>query len=234
MALTPSVLTSLATVKTELGLAVTTHDTRLERLITAASEMIADVLGRDVSYSGEVVEHVKGYGTALITLERRPVLAIESVVELGTELAATDYELAVDPTTSRSDSGIVRRLSGENALGTWPWTAQRRPDISQDKLPGSEAAAIVVTYSAGFVTPEQAASANWATLNPSAPTRTLPYVLEEACIELVVSLFRAGGKDRNITLEAVGHAQQSWGQGRDAIPASVMALLAPWARIAGA
>lgn len=229
MALEIRALTQLADVKGELGITASTFDARLERLIHVATDLIEDELGRILSYSAAVTEKAKGYGTPFITLERRPVIAIASVDELGTALAAADYELVTDPNTGRGESGLLARKASTTSLGSWPWTASRRPDVEQDKLPGTEDRAITVVYSGGYVTPAQAASGGW-----SGPARSLPHSLEQACIELVVSLYRGAGEDKNVTHEQVGPSGMSWGRGRDAMPEAVRAMIRPYARIAGA
>lgn len=237
MALDARVLTTLQTVKDELGIAAldVTKDSRLERLITVATDLIESECDRVFAFAAAIVEKCRGFGTPQIVVERRPIVSITSIDELGTVLtAATEYEALVDPITRRADSGVIVRKQADYSLRSWPWTASRRPDIEQDKLPGTEAGAITVTYLGGFVTPEQAASAGWAAANPLAPARTLPYDLEQLVVELVVSLYRSSGQDRNVSLETVGDGGQSWGKGRAMIPDDIRAGLAKYARIAGA
>lgn len=236
MALDPRVLTQLATVKAELGIAEAdvSKDARLERFITVATDLIESECGRRFAYEAGIVERVKGFGTPQIVVERAPIVSITSISELGTVLDAASYEALVDPKTRRAESGVILRKGADYSTTSWPWTASRRPDIEQDKLPGSESPSIVVTYLAGYVTPEQAASAGWAAANPLAPVRTLPFDLEQAAIEIVVSLYRGAGVDRNITLEAITDAQQSYGKGRDLIPEAAQRILRGYARIAGA
>lgn len=236
MALELRCLTLLSTIKDELGIAALdlTKDARLERLITVATDLAESECDRVFFYQAGISERCKGYGTPQIVVGRTPVVTITSITELATLLSATEYEAVVEPTTRRADSGVILRKGGDYSLRAWPWTAARRPDIVQDKSPGSEAPGIVVVYAGGFVTPAQAASANWAADNPLAPVRTLPHDLEQAVVELVVSLYRNAGQDRNVSLEAVGDGSQSWGKGRAIIPDDVRTILAKYSRIAGA
>lgn len=236
MALELRCLTTLAVLKDELGIASgdVSKDPLLERHITRATDLAESLCDRVFYYRGAITEKCRGFGTPFLTLETRPVVFITSIDELGSVLVAADYELVLDPRSGRADSGIVVRKASTYATKGWPWTASRRPDIVQDKLPGTEAAGITVVYGGGFVTPEQAASANWAANNPLAPIRSLPHDLEAAVLEIAIALYRGRGVDKNLTLEAVTDAQQSWGQGHSLIPAAAAAILAGYTRIAGA
>lgn len=226
MALDLRALTQLQTVKDELGITDESKDGRLERLIHVATDLAEGECGRVFFYEAAITEKVASSGSPHIVVGKVPIVSITSITELGTALTSDDYEALVDSSTRRADSGIIVRKAGETALGQWPWTAARRPDIVQDKLPGTESRGITVVYAGGFVTPEQAASDGWA-----GPARSLPYDLEQAIIELVVSLYRSAGQDRNVSLEQVTDAQQSWGRGRDLIPDSVLRVLHRYRRI---
>lgn len=228
MALETRALTRLTTVKDELGITDSSKDARLERMIHAATDLAESECGRVFVYGASITEKVRGFGTPQVVVARTPIVTITSVTELGTLLTASDYESLVDQQSGRADSGIILRKGGTTVLGQWPWTAMRRPDIVQDLQPGTEALGITVVYAGGFVTPEQAAQSG------GSLTRSLPYDLEQAAIEIVVSLFRQAGEDRNVTLEAVTDAQQSWGRGRDLVPEAARSLLSRYRRIAGA
>jgi len=73
-------------------------------------------------------------------------------------------------------------------------------------------AEIRVVYDSGWVTPEQVR------LTPTL-TRTLPFDVERACIDLVVHLFRTRGEDKAITGESVGKATVAYD--RSGLPVSI-------------
>lgn len=216
-------LTLPATVATELGGDVVAGDARLPRLIAAASGAILRHLGRpQLHYTAAFEERLPGHGRPRLVLGLTPVLEVTSVVIDGVTLAAADYEI------EDADAGLLFRLAG------WPWTGVFRgglpPQLDRDA--GSERAAIVATYEGGWVTPAQATSEAWA-----GPVRSLPYDLEEACVQTVVGLYRRGGLDPSIASEALGDYSVSFrspnlaaGAG-GVIPESALALLAPYRRL---
>lgn len=221
-------LTLPATVATELGGDVVSGDARLPRLISVASGAILRHLGRpQLHYSAAYAESLPGHGRPRLVLGLTPVLDVASVVVDGVTLSADDYEL------EDADAGLLFRLAG------WPWTGVYRgglpPQLDRDA--GSERAAIVVTYEGGWVSPAQAATVGWA-----GPARSLPYDLEEACVQTVVGLYRRGGLDPNVASEALGDYSVSYrapnaivgvGVGVGGIiPDSAVVMLAPYRRLA--
>lgn len=217
-------LTLPATVAAELGGDVVAGDSRLPRLIAAASGAILRHLGRpQLHYAAAYTESLPGHGRQRLVLGLTPVLDVTSVVIDGVTLSADDYEL------EDADAGLLYRLA------CWPWTGVYRgglpPQLDRDA--GSERAVIVVTYEGGWVTPAQATGAGW-----TGPVRSLPYDLEEACVQTVVGLYRRGGLDPSIASESLGDYSVSFrapnlaaGSG-GVIPESALALLAPYRRLA--
>lgn len=102
-------LTTLATVKAELGITNGTSDADLARFITQMSHAAATYCNR-VFAKETVVDYFRPQNecrsTDKLLLSRFPVGTITSVVEDGTTLDAADYE--VDPTT-----GFLWRLSDD-------------------------------------------------------------------------------------------------------------------------
>lgn len=122
-------LTDVQSVQAELGLEGTTEAGYLRGQIASASAAISSWCGR--VFAQETVREVfrpEGCLSSL-TLARCPVTNIASVVEDGTTLASTDYELD-------AASGILWRLSSDERA---PWRARK----------------ITVQYTAGFLLPEQ-------------------------------------------------------------------------------
>ena len=217
-------LTTAQTVADELGVGV--GELRLPRLISAASEAIRRYLNRPrVHYSAAFVEVVTPHlATPRLVLGLCPVGAIASVVLAdGTVVTASDYSV------EDSDAGFLYRSTG------WTWSGLLRAGLLYaDPAVGTEKPAITVTYAGGWVTPVQAVSAGWV-----GPARSLPYDLEEACVQTVVSLYRKGGADQTIASEALGDYSVSYrtpniGVGAGGImPDSVLAILDSYRRPLG-
>lgn len=205
-------LTIAATVAAELG--VSAADLRLPRLISAASDAICRHLNRpSVHNQAGYVETVPGHGRPRLLLSLTPVLSVASIVMPdGSTLGASEYSI------EDADLGILRRDAG------WPSTALILPGmVQQDPVPGTEKRSIVVTYTGGWVTPFQGG------------TRTLPYDLEEACVQTVVDWYRRGPDSRAIANEALGDYSVSYFAtlASSAIPVPALELLAPYRRPKG-
>ena len=122
-------LTTVAAVRTQLGLTDNSETENLARWISQASDTIAKFCNRifaeeTVAETFRLRRREDG-----ICLTRFPASAIVSVVENATTLAATDYELASD-----GGGGVLNRLRNDRE-GEWP--------IGK----------IVVTYTAGYALP---------------------------------------------------------------------------------
>lgn len=187
MALEANALTTLATVKEELGISTTQWDAQLERRINVASDAIQTYLGRPLERATVTSERVKGYGDQRILLLRTPVVSITSIIYGGATIDAAGYYI------ENADAGIVFRSSG------WEWTAIERTDsILQEKQPGTEEGLLLVTYVGGWQTPAQGG------------TRTLPFDIEQACVDTVVQGWRNKGKYQNLQNETELQADASW------------------------
>lgn len=212
-------LTTLAAVNAELSLTADggAVDNMIERFINGASERITKWCGREFIRTDSIEEKVKGKGTNVIRLSRRPILAIDSIVISDSTVDADDYFI------EDADAGKVYRAAG------WPNTAQRAPGISQPLVPGTEdASQIVVTYDGGYITPAQAATAGaWVTAGLFAgQARTLPWDIEDACIRLVASRWRKRGTDASIEQASGQNSSHSFQA--EHMPRDVMAMLNPY------
>jgi hypothetical protein len=216
MALTANALTTIASAKTELGIADNdaSKDTLLERWISEASGAIERRLGRKLRRV-ELTEKLAGSGGPELLLSRTPVVAVTKVVLDGAELAAGDYELE-DP-----EAGILSREAG------WPASGDACIGIARTPIPGTGARNVAVTYEGGYVLPNDAGE------------RTLPPDLERGCLETVKALFHALGRDPNVTSEqlgdySVGFAGTNAAIGRGAggiIPDNVLPLIDAYQRL---
>jgi hypothetical protein len=162
MAVRDQDLTTLAALKTALGLTEPSHDAELERLIAVATDRIEDYCGRRFS-AGTIVEDLAGHGTYLEPLARVPVVQVLSVAYEGGVLPVTSYEV------QSAEGGLLR------ALGGFVWTAGGEQQGYQIQgQPGSERRLYRVTYDAGYVTPEQSAQMiGTPTLTFSASAKTI-------------------------------------------------------------
>ncbi len=121
-------LTTLATVKDEIGITDDAADARLLRWIDEASERIETYLGR-VLASETVRETFRLTGApGCLGLARRPVTAIASIEVDGVTLASDQYE--IDAT-----AGLLHPISGGRRV--W-WCG----------------CTVIITYTAGYVSVE--------------------------------------------------------------------------------
>lgn len=212
-------LTLAATAAEALG--VSPSDPKLPRLIGAASEAMAAYIGRRLHYGAAHVERLAGYVNQVrLYLGVTPVLTVAQVVlpdgSVLTE-AADDFAL--------EDGTVLYRAAG------WPFTGLVRAGLLYD-MPavGTEKRGIVATYAGGWVTPAQAATPGW-----SGPVRSLPYELEEACLQTVASLFAKQGADQTISSESLGAYSVSYRPnvipGGGLIPDAVMPTLDRYRRL---
>lgn len=214
MALPASALTTLATVLDELGLATDggVQDARLERYIRAASAFVARKCSRAFERVDGIVEDRAGFGLTRLYLDRTPILTVTTLKVNDVALAVTDYELR----NAGDERSHLFRSSG------WVWSAARYPGITQSPAPGQEKRAIEVTYSGGYVTPQQVVLGAFA-------TRTLPDDLEDAVIELVTMRWRRRGTSTQKRQEAGQNA--SWAFGGDPVPPEIRDVIEGYARI---
>jgi hypothetical protein len=117
-------LTTLATVKAELGITDRSEDQNLARWITQASGEVSKRLNR--VFAQETVSEIFRFTRRDdgLLLARFPVSSIVSVVENDTELVPTDYDFA-------AQNGILTRLRNDRG---WQWPIGK----------------VVVTYTAGY------------------------------------------------------------------------------------
>lgn len=212
-------LTTAATVADALGV---TSGTKVDRAVSVASDAIAKFIGRRLHYGPSISEKLAGYVDQVrLVLSVRPVISVASVVLPGNvTLGADAYEL------ENLELGWLYRASG------WPYTGLIRAGLLYDTpAVGTEREAIVATYAGGWVTPAQAASPGWA-----GPARSLPYDIEEACIQTAVGVYRGLGNDKSIASESLGDYSVSYRNpnsligvgGGGVIPDGVMPQLAAY------
>lgn len=211
MALTDAALTTLAVVKDELGISDTSSDDYLERAIERASASIATLTARTLHYSAAAVDDVPGYGSLILSVPRYPLVSITSIAEVGdvsnTTLDATAYAI------ESAAAGLIRAINGN----AWGNTGSATGTIPR-AIYGSEQRRYRVTYAGGYITPHQVD-------NDGSLTRTLPYDLEDLCVQAVVAAYRAKGVDPNLRSERLLSWSASYGTTANNTPRGMAGVL---------
>lgn len=211
MALSAHALTTVATVKDELAITVSTYDSYLERLVNVYSEAIENFCGRHFEQGTGIVEKVAGHFGMYLIVDRTPLTSISSITFNGSTIDSTSYEI-----DGAGSSGKIRLLGGAFS------TAPILPNIMNDIRPGDERKLYTVTYTGGYVLPGTG--------------QTLPYDLEQACVLACATAYRARGRDRSITSESllsasVAYADISGSDNPSALPADVQGMLLPYRKM---
>lgn len=167
----------------------------LEDLIEEASAEFVGYCGRTFHYQADLVERVKGFGTSHLFVSN--ATPIESITSIAFGLGATTT--TVDTTSySVEDAklGIIRSNGG-----SWAWTAASSQDITGDPIAGTELRGYAVTYTGGYITPQQELD--------SVGARTLPRDIERAVIELTKTLYYGQSRDMSIGARSTPRGSQS-------------------------
>lgn len=187
ISLAANALTTLAAAQSHVSDVTVASEDKIKRLINVASEFIAREVGRVLHQGAVAAELHAGQGHVRLYLKRYPILSAGLVVSFdGTALAAADFEI------DSLDEGVLYKRSG------WAWIPQSLPGAVYEPIAGSEEKLYSVAYTGGYVTPSQETPSN---------ARTLPWDLEQVCLELVGQLFVRSTRDPTITSEKIG----SWG-----------------------
>lgn len=214
MDLTENVLTTLTAVKDELEISAadTSKDDILKRKINAVSAQFNKYCGREFHFKAET-EKVAGQGGRNILLSRTPIIEL-------TEVKIDDNVITISGNIEIEDAeaGILYRGAG------WPWAVALASPFSGDPYPGSERQNIEVTYAGGYVTPYQVEE-------DETLTRTLPYDLEQLCIEAVIGSYLSKGEDKSIVSESLMSASYKYERGSGGLAASVIDSLNSYRRV---
>lgn len=202
MPLPESALTTLATAAGELGITPgedSAVDARLERYITVASDRLASMCDRDFHHVEGHTERVgNAGGTYLLVSDHLPVVSIASIEwDDGIGDATTVDDTAYRLTDDAAKSGMIERVKG-----AWRSTQVERQEIERKPTHRSRPL-YLVTYTGGWVTPQQVA-------DDDTLTRTLPYDIEDAVVQYVTMRERQRGKDGSVSSKSVGPASVSY------------------------
>jgi gp6-like head-tail connector protein len=199
-------LTTLATIKDELGVKDRAFDDRLRRWIREASGYIETYCNRVFAQEqvSELWRWAPGWHNAPgharrgdpLCLRRYPVVSIDSLAEDdGDPLTTDDYELD-------AEHGFLWRMWGQvsgQGGSRYRWCAMK----------------VVVTYTAGYALLGEA-----------------PYPLEQACQALIKHRWAARDRDPMLRSQVVpGVLEQQWwvaGAGQSGMPPELVDLLEPF------
>lgn len=222
-AATDTAFASLADLKSDLGITVSTYDDVLARLIAqTGAEMVRAACRREESLGNPFaratyIEKVPGTGDQILQLARYPIVSVSTVLCNGTD-AITDYEVA------NGDAGQIWRENG--------WTLDDAPQwFTARSLSGRTGNFVFwVTYVAGFVMFDATGS--------NAESVTLPADLQAVCLEFARAKWFARGNDPNVESRRVGEVSETLRDparylttGANGVPTELWARMAPWREV---
>ncbi len=192
---TSEYLTTLASMKAQMGITTSSDDDVWTDNILAAGDACATYVGywplRQM-YS----ETVAGYGSLRLLVSATPIRQISSI--------RIDGQL-VDPATyyvEKPLAGIIHRDKG------WPWTAGVEYDLESHVVPQSELKRFTVIYEAGWVLTTSTGALDTAGgFITSSGGRTLPRDFEQAVQEEAKSMMLGRKRDSSIIEKRVGALQ---------------------------
>lgn len=183
MALSPQALTTVANVKTYLGISDTSQDATIEQLINSVSDDIACRCNR-VFLSAERTEKLVGNGRQTLLLTYYPITDVKSVAVNDTALTeVTDFDVLADEGSLFKIEGVWPKL--ENYQMLRPPYIPEIPFADENSLKRN----IEVVYTAGYILPYQASDGETPVVS------TLPYDLEMACIKMVAADINRKGSE---------------------------------------
>lgn len=198
---------------------------RLEQAINAVSEAIEQYCDRRFVY-GQWTENLGASGRTFLRVKRLPLRSISLISFMGGALNATgDYEIyeqmldgAGNPIPS--DTGLIYRQVG------WVWTAPFMLAAAPYQAPGQEFDVYQVVYLGGYQTPQfdGLPGVGGSGVAPAIPA-DLPFELEKACIDGVVSYWRRMGWDRNVLNESFADAKVQYRDNAELLPAEILPVL---------
>lgn len=226
---TSDLAVGLDTVKAALGLTGSTEDVYLTGAIRRATAAAESYLGYSLGLE-VYAESVAGYGDGRLMVSRTPVRTLlrlfdSTSTETATEYGSTSYRVE-DPA-----AGLITFTNDTAFAWTVPW------DVSAAggsfPAPRSEDRSYLVEYRAGY-TLEGSSDTGWGATACSTG-RTLPYDIEDAVLDQVVTGFRSRARDPLILSRKVGDLSVTYADvttnERAGLTAKARALLAPHRRL---
>ena len=210
---TSEYMTTLASMKAQMGVTTTADDDLWTDNILAAGEAVASYVGY-WPMRQRYTETVAGYGSLKLMLSSTPIRSISSI--------RIDGQL-VDPATYTVEkplAGIVYRDKG------WPWTAGVEWDLEAHVVPNSELKRFSVDYEAGWVLTTSTGLLDATGFITSSGGRTLPRDFEQAVQEEAKSMMLGRKRDSSIISKRVGALQVQY-QARSGASAATIEPLCP-------
>lgn len=183
-------LTTVATLEGVLGISSGSEDDRLNRLINVASDRLEKELGRKLARK-QVTEKVAGYGTLTLRVSRTPLLSVSSITFDDEAVSSNDYEIW------DAEAGEIR-----SDCGAWANTARISGVLAPTPIAGTQQKLFEVSYTGGYVTPQQASD--------TGDTRTLPSDIEQAVIQYAVMLYHGESRPGDIAKESIDGASTTY------------------------
>ncbi len=150
VALTSNALTTLATLKSVLGISSSTEDDNLNRAINVASQRIENLLNRKLYYQSITDETQPGNDSSRLYVDVYPIVTLTSITENDATVPATSYEI------SKSSQGEIYRNSG-----LWYWNGRAYNNIMRDRAYEDDTYDYYkITYAGGYVLPKDAVAAS--------------------------------------------------------------------------
>jgi hypothetical protein len=173
----------------------------IEQKINAVSDYVEKYIDRRLQNQTYTDEPHAGNGRQLLQLRQWPVTKLTKVAVSGTLLnPPADYAM--------SDADALRgQIYAPNG---WSYDGALVGPVGEPIAPYRS---YLITYSAGYTLPKDATGEN---------PRTLPYDLEEACIELISAKIAVIGSE-NVKSESLGDASKSYYE--DDLPPAIKAVL---------
>lgn len=208
-------LTTLAEVKDDLGISVSTYDNAINKKIDQASAMIVSYCGREFAKE-TVSETMPGTGDYTLIFTRTPVISITSISYKGTAVDANVYEL------HNRDAGTVFNST------RWLDTALGASPLSFVPLSQSRENNYTAVYIAGYWLPSFSGS-------PSGTDILLPDDVELAARELAKMLYLGRRRDQSIKQETAANVGSVTYYGGESgslggLPPMLKEMLSPWRR----
>jgi hypothetical protein len=201
-----TLLTTLATVKSILGITDNAQDANLTSMIGAASDFATRYCGREFAKQ-TIKESIIGKGMPEILLSLTPIISV-TTVEFD-DAAVDDWVMYDDK------AGIIQRRA--------KFTSTQFPSASIDYAPSSYGEKRWhVTYVGGYVLP------GWT----GQGTRTLPYDLERAIVDMVKAQVASAKFSGTMKSYKIGDTSITWDTGSSEtanvsalVPNSALAVL---------
>lgn len=222
-------LTTLMTLKDELGIVDTKDDENLTDLIRRASGWAESYVGYPV-LAQVYQETVAGFGSRHLMLSRTPIISVFRLYDstdtgAATEVKSSEYRI------EHPEAGFLSRDQG------WAWNAAgagRGPagfgvgiQPADPDASFGERRQYLVDYAAGWIPPDGTTSTAYGTTSTD---RTLPRDFEDAVILRVKERFRTKDANPAVASKRVGDLQITYRSEAEG-PSQAERLLAPYRRV---